>query len=282
MRQRGQGILSQSEIYFSSPSMRAEKLLYHVLCTGHFYCDDTYTLTRDCYDSFLVLHVIKGSFSFINTLGKESVALPGETVILDCYKPHTYCTHDNLESVWFHVAGANSRQLCDDIVHTEGNIIRSGNADGIRKGMFEIFEAVGRKSMSENDISLAVYRLMLKLSESYEVKEASFGLHEDNIQKIREYIHSNLNEDITVKSLADMAHMSVTHFSRVFKKRCGFSPYDYVLEARLNRAKELLLRSDMTVTDITYETGFNSEANFVYCFTKNVGISPGKFRKTGF
>ena len=77
-------------------------------------------------------------------------------------------------------------------------------------------------------------------------------------------------------------HMSPSHFSRVFKQQTGFSPYDYVLIVRLNRAKELLQRTSMTVSEIAYETGFNSESNFIYFFTTNVGISPGKFRRLKF
>lgn len=76
--------------------------------------------------------------------------------------------------------------------------------------------------------------------------------------------------------------MSTTHFSRVFKQQTGFSPYDYVLMMRLNKAKELLLKTDMYIAEIAYETGFNSEANFVYCFKNIEGISPGKFRKLNF
>ena len=76
--------------------------------------------------------------------------------------------------------------------------------------------------------------------------------------------------------------MSSSHFSRVFKQQTGFSPYDYILISRLNRAKYLLQVTDMTVASIAYEIGFNSESNFIYFFTENEGISPGKFRKLKF
>ena len=107
-------------------------------------------------------------------------------------------------------------------------------------------------------------------------------MHEDNIQRVKEYITEHLGESISVEALSEIANMSVTNFSRVFRQQTGFSPYDYVLSSRLNKAKECLLRTDMSVTQIAYETGFNSEANFIYCFTKSEGISPGKFRKLKF
>ena len=85
-----------------------------------------------------------------------------------------------------------------------------------------------------------------------------------------------------MQKLADEVHMSTSHFSRVFKQQTGFSPYDYVLISRLNRAKDLLQKAEMSVAEIAYETGFNSESNFICFFTENEGISPGKFRKLKF
>ena len=96
------------------------------------------------------------------------------------------------------------------------------------------------------------------------------------------YISENLNENLTVACLAEKVNMSISHFSRVFSRQTGFSPYDYVLLSRLNRAKYLLQETDMTIAAVAYEVGFNSESNFIYFFTENEGISPGKFRKLKF
>ena len=73
--------------------------------------------------------------------------------------------------------------------------------------------------------------------------------------------------------------MSVSHFNRVFQKYTGDSPYAYVMAMRIKKAKYLLRSTELTITAGAYETGFKIEANFIYVFTKNVGVSPGKFRK---
>ena len=87
---------------------------------------------------------------------------------------------------------------------------------------------------------------------------------------------------IRVGDLAQAVHMSPSHFSRVFKQQTGFSPYDYVLVSRLNRAKEYLQKTSMTVSEIAYEVGFNSDTNFIFFFKSNTGLSPAKFRKLKF
>lgn len=280
MKQIGPGILNKSEIVFSSSSAKAKKLYYNILCAGHFYCDKNYHLVRGNYDSFLILYVADGTFTFVNK-GKHMTAEKGDTVILDCYKAHEYFTSDYLESFWVHIQGVNCRDFYEEIKKNNGNIIRHKSESRIKERIFRIFKGV-EYSIPQEELSLEVYKLFLELVNPATVKAKDETIHKENIQGIKEYISSHLNEKITVNLLAEMVHMSPTHFSRVFKSQTGFSPYDYVVVSRLNKAKEYLLTTDMSVAEIAYETGFNSEANFVYCFTTNEGVSPGKFRKLKF
>ena len=283
MKQIGDGILHGSEIYFSSPSVKAKSFYYHVLCAGHFYCDDKYRLVRDKYDSMLILHVIEGSFTFKSSCGDYVTAKENETVIVDCYVPHEYYTSDKLESVWIHVAGVNTMELCKEIVKQTGDIVKTKDSESIRRRMLRIFNGIGiENALTEAEISVEVHKILMELMNPSGVKIANQSPKEDNIQKAKDYITSHIGEDIKVGLLADLVHMSATHFSRVFKSITGFSPYDYVLATRINKAKELLLKSDMSIAEIAYEVGFNSEANFIYCFTKSEEISPGKFRKIMF
>ena len=255
-------------------------MYYNVLCAGHFYCDGNYHLVRENYDSFLLLYVVDGTFTFVNN-GKQLTAEKGDTVILDCYKSHEYFTNDYLESFWVHIQGVNCRDFYEEIAENNGNIIKFKSENRVKERISRIFKGV-EHSVFQEELSLEVYKLFLELVNPAAVKSKDETIHKENIQEIKEYISGHLNEKITVNLLADTAHMSPTHFSRVFKSQTGFSPYDYVVMSRLNKAKECLLTTEMSVAEIAYETGFNSEANFVYCFTNNEGVSPGKFRKLKF
>lgn len=280
MKQIGPGILENSEIVFSSSSAKAKKMYYNVLCAGHFYCDNHYHLVRDNYDSFLILYVADGTFTFADN-GNYLTAEKGDTIVLDCYRPHEYFTSDYLESFWVHIEGVNCCDFYDEIVGQNGNIIRQNEKSRIKERIIRLFKGIER-SFAESDLSLEVYKLLLELQKPVTIKAKDEIVYSENIRIIKEHISTHLNEKITVSNLAELAHMSPTHFSRVFKSQTGFSPYDYVVISRLNKAKEYLLTSDMSVAEIAYETGFNSEANFVYCFTNNEGVSPGKFRKLKF
>lgn len=276
------GVLKKSEVYFSSPSQTAKKLYYYPISAGHFFCIKGYHLIRDNYNSLLITHIIDGTFTYIKD-GKHITARAGDTVILDCYKPHEYYTNDSFESIWIHIAGANSFGLFEEVEKTDGNLVKCRDVNHVKKLLFRIYDSIsGVNPPSELNISLDIYKIFAELLNPQSIKSKSESNYEDSIQDVKNYITENLNEKLTVQRLANESHMSTSHFSRVFKQQTGFSPYDYVLITRLNKAKYLLQKTEMSVSSIAYETGFNSESNFICFFTDNEGISPGKFRKLKF
>lgn len=282
MKSTETGVLKKSEVYFSSPSQTAKKLYYYPISAGHFFCINGYHLIRNNYNSLLITHIINGTFTYIKE-GKHITAHTGDTVILDCYQPHEYYTNDSFESIWIHLSGANSFELFEEIEKAEGNLVKCRDINHVKKLLFRIYDSIsGVNPPSELNMSLDIYKLFAELLNPQSIKSKGESDYEDNIQEIKNYIAENLNEKLTVQKLADKTHMSTSHFSRVFKQQTGFSPYDYVLITRLNKAKYLLQKTEMTVAAIAYETGFNSESNFICFFTDNEGISPGKFRKLKF
>lgn len=276
------GVLKKSEVYFSSPSQTAKKLYYYPISAGHFFCIKGYHLIRDNYNSLLITHIIDGTFTYIKD-GKHITARAGDTVILDCYKPHEYYTNDSFESIWIHISGANSFELFEEVEKTDGNLVKCRDVNHVKKLLFRIYDSIsGVNPPSELNISLDIYKIFAELLNPQSIKSKGESNYEDSIQDVKNYIAENLNEKLTVQRLANESHMSTSHFSRVFKQQTGFSPYDYVLITRLNKAKYLLQKTEMSVSSIAYETGFNSESNFICFFTDNEGISPGKFRKLKF
>lgn len=276
------GVLAKSEVYFSSPSQTAKKIYFYPISAGHFFCNSNYHLIRDNYDSLLITHILSGSFTYVKD-GKHITARKGDTVILDCYKPHEYYTDDSFESIWIHISGANSTDIFNEIESTEGNLIKCKDIQHLRKLLFRVFDSMkGETPTTELNYSLDIYKIFTELLNPQSAKTKGEISYEDSVHKVKEYTAENLNENLTIKDLAKSVNMSSSHFSRVFKQQTGFSPYDYILISRLNRAKYLLQTTNMTIASVAYEVGFNSESNFIYYFTENEGISPGKFRKLKF
>ena len=99
------------------------------------------------------------------------------------------------------------------------------------------------------------------------------------LRRLLDYIDSHLEYDITITELAELADLSVFHFSRVFRIATGTSPYRYVCDRRLQRSRMLLAESDIGIAELALICGFASQSHFTTAFSKAVGISPARFRR---
>ncbi len=98
------------------------------------------------------------------------------------------------------------------------------------------------------------------------------------VSRAIEYLHSHVDEKITVDVLSAVARLSPSHFTRVFREDTGKSPMEYVQNVRLERAKKLLLAGDKSVTEIALECGFGSTSYLSACFQKQYRISPKEYK----
>src|SRR6218665_103234 len=98
------------------------------------------------------------------------------------------------------------------------------------------------------------------------------------VLKGKEYIDSNYTDSLTIEQIARVAGMSEYHFFRLFKQMMGFTPYQYILSNRLNKASQLL-KSDYSVSDVAISMGFPDIFAFSKAFKKHFGISPSLYLK---
>jgi len=127
---------------------------------------------------------------------------------------------------------------------------------------------------------LAVY-LLRKFSTQAIPKDKDKGtLSSQTLDTVLTYIDSHLEKTITVKSLAAMANLSQYHFSRAFKQSIGQSPHQYVIQQRVERAKELLSLGKMEIYDVAIACGFSSQSHFSRCFKRLTGATPKGFQLT--
>jgi AraC family transcriptional regulator len=104
------------------------------------------------------------------------------------------------------------------------------------------------------------------------------GLTRNQGRRVLEYIESNLGRGLTLGELAKVTDLSLHHFARMFKRGMGVTPHRYVLERRVERAKEMLRGSGASLVEIGFSIGFNSQSHFTSAFHRIVGATPGEFQ----
>ncbi len=98
------------------------------------------------------------------------------------------------------------------------------------------------------------------------------------INEVIKYIQDHIDEPLSLDRLARYAAYSPYHFTRIFKERVGVPPHYYISSVRLQKAKNLLLTTELSVRDIGLEAGQQSLGTFTTRFTERVGVSPAQFR----
>jgi len=94
-----------------------------------------------------------------------------------------------------------------------------------------------------------------------------------------EYINENLEITVSLTAIAAELGMSQYHFCRLFKRSTGMTSHQYLIQQRVERAKQLLKQPGQTVTEIASECGFANQSHLAKHFGKRLGMSPKQFRK---
>jgi AraC-like DNA-binding protein len=116
-----------------------------------------------------------------------------------------------------------------------------------------------------------------RLSEQLELSRV--GLVDRRIRRSVELMHTQLDQDLTLRALAAASYLSPFHFARLFKKLTGASPHNYLAGIRAARAQLLLADTDLSVTEIGARVGYLSGSHFTKAFRLATGATPREFRK---
>ena len=99
-------------------------------------------------------------------------------------------------------------------------------------------------------------------------------------ERIEAYMRRNLHRDLSHKELSEEFHISTSQLARVFKNSTGTTLTKYLYQLRLNKAKQLLLESSLPISEISLLVGYTSFSHFSYIFRREIGVSPGDYRRT--
>ncbi len=140
--------------------------------------------------------------------------------------------------------------------------------------------------LQESDSELHASSLMMALlAETARYQQAAIpeALHRESLsrlvrERLASYIEDNLGENITLQAMANLADLSIYHFSRAFRLHFGLPPYQYVLSRRLERARQLVIITTLTLTAIALQCGFSSPGQFSTQFRRYFGMTPSAMR----
>lgn len=146
----------------------------------------------------------------------------------------------------------------------------------LMKRQFSLINGCDTEKPEHRIMLLRHITAMLKiLSETETTESQSIS---NSISEAVAYIDKNLSENLTLELICNHVHLSKYHFCRLFRENTGMSPFKYIIECRISKAKKLLSYTNDSISNIAAAVGFSTSANFCNAFRKYEKTSPTDFR----
>lgn len=251
------------------------------------------------HDELELILVLSGQFNLkINT--NSYVCSKGDIVLINSGALHYFSTYNNEFANWNSIV-FNLDQLNSNILdNCSVNFITP-----IIKNEFELPIILSKECPCNNDLKNIILNIIDSHTSKYygfelEIKSLIFkyfsilfknnlvtkkatrtNLNENKIEKIKsiiKYIEKNYNENLEVNVLAQMCHYNQYHFMRFFKKYSGKTCIQFIKNYRLEKAANLIINTDLSITSISLEVGFTNISYFIRSFKEKYNVTPKEFR----
>jgi AraC family transcriptional regulator len=106
------------------------------------------------------------------------------------------------------------------------------------------------------------------------------GLSGYKLRRVKEFIDANLEDDLSLAEISSIADLSQFHFARAFRKSTGLTPQQFLMQQRIERAKDLLSKNDLPIVEVSLRTGFKNQSHFTSLFRKFTRLTPKVWRES--
>jgi len=281
-QQYGMGDQSKQITYPVLKARQASFLPFTVSGIGDYICDKQYYVRRHGMEACLILYTLEG-VGCIQYENKEFELTPGQMIIMDCRKYHYYATkEESWHFLWIHFEGKCAYDYVDILNEGGGVPIFIGGRISFQysyKKMVSYASRFDRQGELENSAilqTLLTDLIGLKKTEEFSRK---YGGYQAEMEASLSYLQEHFDEDLNIDRLAEECHLSKFYYIKVFKAYTRQTPYDYLVNLRLQKSQRLLLETEKSIGDIALETGFGDSKNYIACFKKRVGMTPLQYRK---
>lgn len=257
-------------------SLYISSLGYYPLAKGH------YTYRKKGLPENFIFYCVDG-YGWYKIENEYFEVSPNEFFILPQNKEHAYGSHDETpwSIYWIHFGGTslpdfNNMQVVKE--HFKPMHIKA--SDSIIALFTKIYSTLEGGYSIDNlafcNLCLGHFlTLFLYNAKHFNVVSQAKGVIIDDAIR---YMQENIYDNITLQELCEHFHYSPSRFSSLFKQKTGYSPIDYFIQLKMQKASQLLDFSDQSIKDIAATFGFDDPYYFSRRFRKTIGLSPKKYR----
>lgn len=140
----------------------------------------------------------------------------------------------------------------------------------------ERYAAIIDQTMDSEMLDEIIHEIVKEYAER--AMKTKANAYSPKVSKVIQYIERNLDNTLTLKELASHVDLAPSYLSRIFNQEIHKSISQYIIELRIKKARDLIARTKMTVSEVASYVGFKEQSYFTQCFKKQYGLPPLKYR----
>ncbi|MGV3704710.1 MAG: AraC family transcriptional regulator [Arcticibacter sp.] len=253
---------------------------FHVVASG-FYPHAIYhdRERKSGCSEYILLYCTSGSGT-VNVSGSTSVLKSNHFVILPKNTPHHYKSSllDPWSIYWLHFTGKSADHLYQRYSELGAEPVFLAYSARRIEDFDQIFNLLANSFEERNleIVNIKYLELLANFLYAQEIDPLTLG--RDKITNSIQFMKKNPFSLYSVKDLAAQQHLSVTHYSKLFRDKTGTSPKQYFIQLKVQTACQYLYFTDKSIKEICRELGFNDPFYFSRLFKKLMGLSPANYR----
>lgn len=235
-------------------------------------------------NEYQILYIVEGKGVFKSAHAEETDINAGDMFLLFPGEWHSYHPIKNVgwKSYWIGFKGKNmDDRVKAGFLSPEKPIYNVGFSENIVRLYREAYRNAVEEKANYQQVLAGMVNYLIGMMYALERNKllTRDKAHVDVINRARLRIRESLESELTIQQIADECGISYSNFRKLFKEYTGVAPALYQQELRIQRAKELLSTTDLSVKEIAYRLNFDSSDYFSSKFRAKVGTPPMEYRK---
>ncbi|MEM1113509.1 MAG: AraC family transcriptional regulator [Pseudomonadota bacterium] len=280
--------LPSAGVRFLTPAFMVEQMARHPLtkdcyptAMGYYPEAHGHRMQRQRHDDNLLIYCTagRGSLRAGSWLGEVAA---GQLILLPQGLAHLYEAHgkDPWTLFWVHFQGASTAIFLQYLGYREAQPVLDVGLSPQLIGGFSSLMAVRRTGYSTRAFINAANQLRQLLSQMALDVRARQGLSQGGfeLEQVQNFMLENIDQPLTLDQLAGAANLSKYHFSKRYKALTGYSPVKHFLNMKMEQACSLLDSTELSVSAIAVQLGYDDPLYFSRLFSRTVGLSPRSYR----
>ena len=249
---------------------------FWVSMVGTSECDKNYHINRINSSVYTLEYVLEGQGNIFED-SKSAIAIKGDTWLLHAGRNQEYYTDPEKpwRKIWINFGGPLADYLVaayglDEFYYPCTNILP------LLEEFHNTVTTIENHRIAFDKCAIIFHRICQQLYNQHYTGINSVGTIAEEMKR---YIDTNSEIDLSLDALVRRIHCSKAYAIRSFKKRYNITPYNYILNRKIELAKYLLINTNISIVDVAEQLAMCDSHYFSKCFKKHTGISPSEFRR---